>query len=412
MATINFYLDKRNQKKDGTYPLKLSVTHRKSFLLPLGISILEETWIGNKIEGNIPNKKILNDYLKSQYTKTQNVILKLRLEGILYGMTHNELKKEIEKELGHNKKEKVSPLHFVTYTERLKKRYINEDTKQQFTQTIKKISNFCDIEKLLISDITISWLKDFDAFCLNNGMTVNGKGVYLRNIRKVFNDAIDDELISYDKYPFRRFKIKRTATKHRNIPIERLREMLHFNQQEFIEREKLTANKHTSVFPNVQKYLDLFFLSFYLCGMNIKDLLFLEDEDIVNGQLSILRDKTNIQILLKIEPEAQALIDKYKGKKYLLNFLDTYSTDDYKSFLSKMNKAIQRAFPKITSYWARHSWATISAELDISDPIIDIAQGRKPKGMASIYINRNLKKVSQANRKVIDYLYGKIDIEE
>ncbi len=85
--------------------------------------------------------------------------------------------------------------------------------------------------------------------------------------------------------------------------------------------------------------------------------------------------------------------------------------NDHKTFLSKMNKAIQRVFPKITSYWARHSWATISAELDISDPIIDIAQGHKPKGMASIYINRNLKKVSKAYRKVIDYLYEKIDIE-
>ena len=53
-------------------------------------------------------------------------------------------------------------------------------------------------------------------------------------------------------------------------------------------------------------------------------------------------------------------------------------------------------------YWARHSWATVASEIDIADATI--AMGHKIQGMAGIYINRNLKKVSDANRKVIDYL--------
>ncbi len=414
MATsIKLFLDTRNKKKDGTYTLKLTVVvDRKSAQIPIGVSVPMENWIQDRVEGKIANKDLLNSIITTRYNAAQNLLLRLELTNEINNYSHNQIKDLIIKEWGIKVRKRTStkqkhPLHFANYIQNHIKIYTNKGTKQQYIDTLRKVSDFCDTEKLLISDITVSWLKDFDAFCLHSGMTINGKSFYLRAIRTIFNDAIDRDLIGYDKYPFRRFKIKKTTTKHRNIPIERLREMLHFNQEEFVKREKLTANKHTNVFPNVQKYLDLFFLSFYLCGMNIKDLLFLKNEDIVNEQLSILRAKTNTHILLKIEPEAQAIIDKYRGKKYLLNFLDTYKTDDYKTFLSKMNKAIQRAFPGITSYWARHSWATIAAELDIPDPIIDIAQGRKPKGMASIYINRNLKKVSEANRKVIDYLYEK-----
>ena len=63
--------------------------------------------------------------------------------------------------------------------------------------------------------------------------------------------------------------------------------------------------------------------------------------------------------------------------------------------------------PYITGYWARHTWATIAGKLDVPDPIVDIAQGRTVKGMAGIYIARNMGKITEANRKVIDYLFSK-----
>jgi integrase len=72
-----------------------------------------------------------------------------------------------------------------------------------------------------------------------------------------------------------------------------------------------------------------------------------------------------------------------------------------------MNKNLKKIFPFISIYWARHSWATIAAELDTPDSVIDMAMGHKIQGMASVYIRRNLNKVSEANRKVIDYLFEK-----
>lgn len=65
-------------------------------------------------------------------------------------------------------------------------------------------------------------------------------------------------------------------------------------------------------------------------------------------------------------------------------------------------------FPNITSYWARHTWATIAADIDIPDAVIDAALGHKsPYRMTDIYVRRNIKKVNDAIRKVIDYVNEK-----
>jgi integrase len=63
----------------------------------------------------------------------------------------------------------------------------------------------------------------------------------------------------------------------------------------------------------------------------------------------------------------------------------------------------------VTTYWARHSWATIAASLDIPDDTIALALGHSgANATTSIYIERDLRKVDAANRRVIDFvLYGR-----
>ncbi|MCL2597400.1 MAG: hypothetical protein FWD66_07040 [Paludibacter sp.] len=123
---------------------------------------------------------------------------------------------------------------------------------------------------------------------------------------------------------------------------------------------------------------------------------------ISNGYIVINRAKTDVPVSFKIQPEAQKIIDKYKGENYLLSPMDNYN--NYINFEHKINKFLKKIFPYISIYWARHSWATIAAEIDIPDTIIDLALGHKVQGMKEIYINRNRKKIDEANRKVIDYV--------
>jgi integrase len=65
-------------------------------------------------------------------------------------------------------------------------------------------------------------------------------------------------------------------------------------------------------------------------------------------------------------------------------------------------------FPSISSYWSRHTWATIAAEIDIPIEVISHALGHKVgSDVTAIYVKFNRMKVDEANRKVIDYVNGK-----
>lgn len=62
-------------------------------------------------------------------------------------------------------------------------------------------------------------------------------------------------------------------------------------------------------------------------------------------------------------------------------------------------------FPAITTYWARHTWASIAAQLDVPNETIAAALGHGfGNRITAIYIDFDSKKVDEANRKVLDYV--------
>jgi hypothetical protein len=169
----------------------------------------------------------------------------------------------------------------------------------------------------------------------------------------------------------------------------------------------------------------MFKLSFYLRGVNIKDVANLKT--MTNGRLNFKRSKTGHLYSMLVEPEAQQIIDKHKGTEYLVFIRDHWNDEGF--FRRKMNKELQKLgpvtiapgrggkkvyhplFPELTSYWARHTWATIAAELDIPNEVIAEGLGHEyGNRITNIYIRFDMKKVDAANRKVIDWvLYGKIN---
>ena len=62
-------------------------------------------------------------------------------------------------------------------------------------------------------------------------------------------------------------------------------------------------------------------------------------------------------------------------------------------------------FPHITTYWARHTWATIAASLDIPKETIAAGLGHGGNTVTDIYIDFDRRKVDEANRRVIDWVY-------
>ena len=83
---------------------------------------------------------------------------------------------------------------------------------------------------------------------------------------------------------------------------------------------------------------------------------------------------------------------------------------ELKSILAKTGYSfadIAKMFPSLTTYWARHSWATIAASLDVPDDTISLALDHSARNATTvIYIERDLRKVDAANRRIIDYVFN------
>lgn len=404
MARISLWLDNRRSSAQDLLPLRILIRANKSRVtLNLNIRLLPNQWDANKNEVvNHPEQKILNTTIRCKLAEIEKHVLEINALGQLSCMSASDIKKSYEKKIcpdsgNDDTFEKV----FIRFAQKKQK-----STRQLYEFTLSCIrKHFKHTDKLKFEDISPKWLDEFDAALAKTSSSQNYRNIQLRNIRAVFNYAIDEEITTY--YPFRKYKIKPVKTRKRSMKVEDLRRLFDYPTEEYAEI-----------------YRDMFKLIFMLIGINTVDLHRLQ-EVTTEGRVEYCRAKTHRLYSIKVEPEAQVLIEKYRGKKGLLIIADRWT--DHHNFRHQINKALQLigeverkglggkkerkpAFPEITTYWARHSWATIAAYLDIPKDTIAAALGHGADTVTDIYIDFDQRKVDIANRKVLDWvLYGKID---
>ena len=229
---------------------------------------------------------------------------------------------------------------------------------------------------------------------LRTGLATNARAIHLRNIRAVFNKAIDEEVIGLELYPFRRFKIEKERTRKRAVSLAQLRVLFDYPCETVAEEWAVDVSR----------------LIFYLIGINTVDLFYLEEYD--GEYIHYRRAKTGTLYSIKVEPEAAALLEKYRGREHLLNFRERFK--HLESFKAKINKTLKgiaskdSRIPVMTSYTFRHTWATLAAELDIPKETIAAGLGHAQNAtVTDVYIDFNRKKVDAANRRVLDYVAGR-----
>ncbi|UBD64423.1 site-specific integrase [Bacteroides salyersiae] len=393
MAFISLYLDTRREKKGGLYPLKVNIRHKGKFLLSTGFSVTPDKWTGSEFTNKVENYKTKNASLRKLLNDIENTIFRLEMDGKLKDMPDKVLKGILEKCLPGFVPEKTKL--FIDYLSDFIDLKEKPGTKTVYTTTLNKILEFdrtCTFDTM-----TLDWLRRFEKWMKDSGMKTNAYAIHLRNIRAVFNYAIDEEITTL--YPFRKFKIKKEETAKRCLTPEQVALLRGYGCEEHQKR-----------------YRDIFMLMFYLIGINAVDLFNLKQ--LVNGRIEYNRAKTGKLYSIKVEPEAMEIIERYKGDNWLLNVLDTYS--NYQDFLHRMDVGLKQIgpvvrkglggrkereplFPDISSYWSRHTWATIAAGLDIPKETISAALGHEiGSDVTSIYIKFDQKKIDEANRKVID----------
>ena len=398
MITTKLYLDARGIKGGGEAPLKLSISHKgKTALISLGVKVVPSQWDSRacKVIAH-PNKAYLNMFITKRKQDIDVQLLKLAESGSTARLSATEIKKRVLEELNPDSDKPQGDLfaaRFLRFADSKK-----GNTKDIYKATYKKMLAYDDaLPSLSFEDITKEWLTGFDTFMQRTSPSKNARNIHLRNIRAVFNDAIDDEVTSF--YPFRKFKIRPVKTAKRSLPVEQLRLLFGIEVEE-----------------HERKYLDMFKLIFFLVGINVADLCKLEA--IKDGRIEYYRAKTGRFYSIKVEPEALEIINRYRGQGQLLDIMDRYA--NYRGYAKRLNDNLQRIgntevgkrgkktfhplFPSITTYWARHSWATIAASLDIPKETIAAALGHGGNTVTDIYIDFDMRNVNAANRKVMDYV--------
>ncbi len=400
---VKLYLDSRSTNEE--VPVRLRVTVNKtSALISTGVKVKTSQW--NAVTEKVVRHErhaTYNTFLYNFKAKVENNFFNYSLHHDLTRLSRDELRKVAELTDGSENEEIDKSLFASHYRAFMKTKA--ERTQEIYQATMNRMVEYDkQLERRTFEEIDKKWLQSFDAYLKERSPSPNARAIHFRNIRAVFNDALDDEVTS--AYPFRKFKIRYEATRKRSLTVEQLRAFFNAPTKDVEE-----------------KYLDFFKLTFFLIGINIIDLCHLKE--VTNGRIEYRRAKTHRLYSIKVEPEVQPIIDKYRGKKWLLAPLDTFG--DYRRFALHLNKQLQRIggteyvgrgnrkvfkpmFPDITTYWARHTWATIAASLDIPKATIAHALGHSSafSSVTDIYIDFDMRKVDEANRKVIDWvLYGR-----
>ena len=308
------------------------------------------------------------------------------------------------------KEEEDSRMTFIKCFEQRMQKVEKPKSAQIYAHTLSLVKEFGKSkgqnQAPSIDDITGHWLEDFEQWLKERGTKTNGIGIHMRNIRTVCNFAIKEGYTT--NYPFRQYRIKKEATAKRCLTVEQLRMLRDFPCDKIHER-----------------YRDVFMLMFYFRGVNGVDLFNATHDNIRNGRFEYRRSKTGHFFSIKIEPEAQAILDKYSGGEHLLNMIDNCKWDTFMQHMDKElkkigptevgkhgKKDITPLFPDLTSYWSRHTWATMAAEIDIPKDTIGKALGHEWACVTDTYIKFNEKKVDDAARQVIDYLNGSHKTQE
>jgi integrase len=397
MPSIKAVVRKDVLRSDNTANIKIRVSHQGKVRYIGTKWYIEPKYMDSDgtIKGTYSGQSKLNGAI-AQLKKQYYDIIADEGPDVIY-MPMNTLLNKLKGQTSHGSSFTAYMKHRVEQL-KLEKRY---GYAMSYEVTLNHLEAFHPGE-IAFKEITVSFLNDFKGH-LTKARTcrVNTLRIYLNNIRAVFYHAIDNDIIKGDFSPFRKFKIEQEKTAKRALDIADIKKLIRCRG---------------SVTKQQKRAIDIFLLIFYLVGINLKDLLYLKPENLHKGRIEYNRFKTGRAYSIKVYPEAMAIIKRYKGKKYLLCFMDEKEKvsagrmeEADHDVLSQMNKLLKtivknKKLPfKVTTYTARHSWATIAAKVTDRDTIAH-ALGHGIDTMTDIYIDFDLAKVDQANRKVINKL--------
>ena len=272
-------------------------------------------------------------------------------------------------------------------------------TKNNYTNAVNRFIEFRNQKDLTFSQMTADMMEMYQAWLWNRGVGQNTVSFYLRTLRTLHHKAVEaGQATSNDIFAHVQTANVRTAK--RAISVKDIRKI-----------EKLDLPRGSSL----DKARDMFLFSFYLRGMAFVDMAFLKKSDLKCGLVSYNRRKTHQNLNIEWIKPMQAIIDKYaeqtKDSPYMLPILTGKETSPYTQYrkveyntnynLKKIGKMIDLKIP-LTTYVARHTWASIALHMNIPIATISEGMGHNSYKTTQIYLESiDVATINEANKRII-----------
>lgn len=254
-----------------------------------------------------------------------------------------------------------------------------------------------------LPDLTADRMKTYERWLSGNGVSRNTSACYMRSLRSVFNRlGLDGRGL------FKDIRMTKDQSEKRALQQEEVKRIMEANVG---EDTRLTRVR------------DLFIFSIMAMGIPFIDLVNLRKQNIRDGYLIYHRRKTGRQARVYLEPCLQTIIDKYRcdGSEYLFPLASHTKAGkkkiNYKSLLTKYNRSLVRLSTlaglkkKVTSYTARHTWATTAYRKGCSLAAISKALTHATPITTQNYLKElDDSEIIDANRLVLGEFYTEIDI--
>ena len=290
---------------------------------------------------------------------------------------------------------------FTTFAETLINRKLEEGHSSlaaKYQSSLNSIKRFLDGRPLPFDDIDSKFLTDYETHLKNLGLCPNTTSFYMRNLRAIYNQAVEQGFTP-QCHPFARVYTGIAKTVKRAVNID-----------EILKIKAYRLPPHS-----IEDFSrDIFLFSFYTCGMSLTDIANLKKSDLQGNYLSYCRQKTGQRINIRWEECMQQLVDKYQrdDSPYLIPIISHPGEDETRQYqnrihlinhhLKKLGKKLGLS-SKLTSYVARHSWASIAKNQNVPLTAISQAMGHTSERTTTIYLKSfDNTPVDRANSKVLN----------
>lgn len=381
--TIKVLCYKSKTLSNGEHPLMVCVCKDgKRKYQSLGISIKAEQW---DFKSNLPKTKCPNRdriilLINERINEIQKAALDKRIAGknftattLIESTTNNTINKTVGE-------------YYLTYIQNLKK----ENRIRYAGMFEVSYSSFIKFNKHLdipFSDIDATWLKRYELWMKEQNLSVSTISTRIRHLRAVFNLAIAEHSIKNDCYPFHSYKVSKLYKQTAKRAISK--------------KEVLKIMQYQGDTPMECLAVDVFVFSYLNAGINFIDIAKLKRSNIVESQLIYNREKTKKLINVPLQQKAMEIIAKYENDKspYLFPILTPFHKTEIQianrlhKVLAKINKHLKEIGKKLklpiplTTYVARHSYATVLKRAGVSTSIISESLGHSSEKITQVYLD-------------------------